>query len=123
MIAGYFLSVDFMSALRDRVDPVAGRKKKSETVPKPSVDLDRSFGPNLRRWRNSRGYSQERLAQLADVHRTEIGLLERGEREPKFGIIAKLAGALDIPPNALFEGLEFAPSDQGQGHFTYRAHP
>jgi len=98
---------------------VAGRRKKSETVPKPSVDLDRSFGPNLRHWRNKRGYSQERLAQRADLHRTEIGLLERGEREPKLGIITKLAGALDVSPNVLFEGLEFVPSDSGQGHFTY----
>jgi transcriptional regulator with XRE-family HTH domain len=98
---------------------VAGRKKQSETVPKPSVDLDRSFGPNLRRLRNERGHSQERLAQLADLHRTEIGLLERGEREPKLGIIVKLAGSLDVSPNALFEGLEFAPNESGQGRFTY----
>lgn len=66
-----------------------------------------------------RGHSQEKLAQLADVHRTEIGLLERGEREPKFGIIAKLAGALEVSPDALFEGFEFAPSESGHGHFTY----
>jgi transcriptional regulator with XRE-family HTH domain len=98
---------------------VAGRRKKSDTPPKPTVDLDRSFGPNLRRWRTRRGYSQERLAQLADIHRTEIGLLERGEREPKLGIIAKLAGALEIPPTALFEGLVFVPSEDGHGHFDY----
>jgi transcriptional regulator with XRE-family HTH domain len=98
---------------------VAGRRKKSETVSKPSVDLDRSFGPNLRHWRNKRGYSQERLAQRADLHRTEFGLLERGEREPKLGIITKLAGALGVSPDVLFEGLEFVPSDRGQGHFTY----
>jgi transcriptional regulator with XRE-family HTH domain len=102
---------------------VAGRRKKSETVPKPSVDLDRSFGPNLRRWRGRRGYSQEKLAQLADLHRTEIGLLERGEREPKLGIITKLAGALEVSPNALFEGLEFVPSENGQGHFSYLPPP
>jgi DNA-binding XRE family transcriptional regulator len=102
-----------------RFKPVAGRKKKSETVQKPSVDLDRSFGPNLRRLRYLRGHSQEKLAQLADVHRTEIGLLERGEREPKFGIIAKLAGALEVSADALFEGLEFVPSEHGQGRFSY----
>lgn len=100
---------------------MAGRKKKSETVPKPTVDLDRSFGPNLRRLRRERGYSQEKLAQLADLHRTEIGLLERGEREPKLGIIAKLAGSLGVSPNALFEGYDFTPSESGQGHFNYAA--
>lgn len=100
---------------------MAGRRKKSETPPKPSVDLGRSFGPNLRYWRNARGYSQERLAQRADLHRTEIGLLERGEREPKLGIITKLAGALGVSPDVLFEGLAFVPSETEQGHFTY--HP
>jgi transcriptional regulator with XRE-family HTH domain len=98
---------------------VAGRRKKSETPPKPSVDLDRSFGPNLRRRRNERGYSQEELAHRADLHRTEIGLLERGEREPKLGVIVKLAGALAVSPNVLFEGLEFVPSNHSHGHFTY----
>lgn len=98
---------------------MAGRKKKDETNPKPVIDLDRSIGPNLRRWREKRGYSQEKLAQLAEVHRTEVGLLERGEREPKAGIITKLAGALEIPQGALFEGFEFVLTDDGQGRFIY----
>jgi transcriptional regulator with XRE-family HTH domain len=99
---------------------VAGRKKKDETEPKPSIDLDRSIGPNLKRWREIRGFSQEELAQRAEVHRTEIGLLERGGREPKAGIVTKLAGALGISQGALFEGFAFVPSESGQGHFSYR---
>jgi transcriptional regulator with XRE-family HTH domain len=73
----------------------------------------------LRRRRTERGYSQEELAHRADLHRTEIGLLERGQREPKLGVITKLAGALAVSPNVLFEGLEFIPSENGQGHFSY----
>jgi transcriptional regulator with XRE-family HTH domain len=102
---------------------MAGRKKKSETDPKPSVDLSRSFGPALRHWRKKRGYSQERLAVRADIHPTEIGLLERGKREPRLGIITKLAGALDVSPTALFAGLEFIPSDHGHGEFSYKPPP
>jgi transcriptional regulator with XRE-family HTH domain len=99
---------------------VAGRKPKSETDPKPAVDLDRSFGPNLKYWREKRDYSQERLAELAEIDRTEVGRLERGEREPKFGIINKLAGALEIEQAELFKGTAFTPSEVGNGHFTYK---
>jgi transcriptional regulator with XRE-family HTH domain len=98
---------------------VAGRKPKDETDPKPEIDLDRSFGPNLRYWRNERGLSQQKLAELAEVHRTEVGLLERGKREPKFGIINKLAGALSIDQSDLFKGTAFIPSETGEGHFIY----
>lgn len=98
---------------------MAGRKPKNETDPKPTVDLDRSFGPNLTYWRRKRGYSQEQLAELAEIHRTEVGRLENGVREPKFGIINKLAGALEIEQGELFKGTTFAPSEGGKGHFSY----
>jgi DNA-binding XRE family transcriptional regulator len=100
-------------------EEVAGRKPKSETDARPSIDLDKSFGPNLKYWRAKRGYSQERLAELAEIHRTEVGLLENGKREPKYGIINKLAGALGIEQGELFKGATFIPSDDGEGRFTY----
>jgi XRE family transcriptional regulator, regulator of sulfur utilization len=102
---------------------MAGRKKKDQTEAKPSVDLTRSFGPALRHWRKQRGYSQEKLAVRADIHPTEIGLLERGKREPRLGIITKLAGALEVPPSALFKGLTFVPSENGHGEFNYELPP
>jgi transcriptional regulator with XRE-family HTH domain len=102
---------------------MAGRKKKDQTDPKPTVDLSRSFGPALRHWRKKRGYSQEKLAVRADIHPTEIGLLERGQREPRLGIIAKLSGALGISPSALFAGLDFVPSEDGHGQFNYELPP
>jgi transcriptional regulator with XRE-family HTH domain len=98
---------------------VAGRKPKEETDPKPEIDLDRSFAPNLKYWRKKRGLSQQKLSELAEVHRTEVGLLERGKREPKFGIINKLAGALAIDQSELFKGTAFTASETGEGHFTY----
>jgi transcriptional regulator with XRE-family HTH domain len=96
-------------------------KKQSEGAAKPAVELDRSFGPNLRRRRKQKGYSQEELAERAEVHRTEVGLLERGERDPGFNVIVKLAGALGIAPGELFVGTAFVPAtDAGpQGHFAY----
>lgn len=98
---------------------MAGRKKKTETEPKPAVELDRSIAPNLRHWRKARGYSQEELADRAELHRTEVGLLENSGREPKFGIILKLAGALEIEPGELFKGAAFVPAEAKKGFFAY----
>ena len=55
------------------------------------------FGDNLRRIRLREGLSQERLATLASLHRTEIGLLEKGERVPRIDRLLQLAGAMAIP--------------------------
>ena len=98
---------------------MAGRKKKSETVQKPSVDLDRSFGPNLRRLRYMRGHSQEKLAQLADVHRTEIGLLEHGERVPRIDTLIRLADSMVVPPGELLDGISWVPAPEVVGAFAF----
>jgi transcriptional regulator with XRE-family HTH domain len=62
------------------------------------------FAQNLRRHRVTVGISQEELADRTDLHRTEISLLERAGREPRFATMLKLAGALGTTPNALCEG-------------------
>lgn len=38
------------------------------------------FGDNVRKKRQERGISQQELANVADLHRTYIGMVERGER-------------------------------------------
>jgi len=99
---------------------MAGRKRKDETDPKPSVDLRRSYGRNLARIRKERGYSQESLAYRAEVHRTEVSLLERGERAAGVEVTLKLAGALGVHPGELFGGAAFVPSEGGsEAHFVY----
>jgi transcriptional regulator with XRE-family HTH domain len=100
---------------------MAGRKRKDETDPKPSVELERSVGSSLRRLREQRGYSQEALAERAEVHRTEVGLVERGERDPGSNMITKLAGALGVDPRELLAGAAFIPSEDGrEAHFVYK---
>jgi transcriptional regulator with XRE-family HTH domain len=65
-----------------------------------------AFAENLRRTRTRLGLSQERLASVCALHRTEISLLERGEREPRLSTIVRLARGLGVPPSALLDGLE-----------------
>jgi transcriptional regulator with XRE-family HTH domain len=65
------------------------------------------FGKNLRRCRAGAGISQEELGFRASLHRTEIGLLERGRREPRLGTIVRLASALRVSFNMLLDGIDW----------------
>jgi transcriptional regulator with XRE-family HTH domain len=51
---------------------------------------------NIRRLRGNRGISQEKLADLAGLHRTYVGSIERSERNVSIDNIAKLANALGV---------------------------
>lgn len=64
-----------------------------------------AFGRRVRALREDMGMSQEDLADRADVHRTEIGLIERGQREPRLSTVLILARALGAPPGALIDQL------------------
>ncbi|HET8814277.1 MAG TPA: helix-turn-helix transcriptional regulator [Solirubrobacterales bacterium] len=63
------------------------------------------FSVNLRRARKAAGISQEELAKRCEIHRTEVSLLERGGREPRLGMMVKLATALGTTPEALCAGI------------------
>ena len=61
------------------------------------------FALNLRIERKAQALSQERLALRAKIHRTEVSLLERGNRDPRLSTIVRLSRALDVPPRCLLE--------------------
>ena len=60
------------------------------------------FFLNLRRIRNERGYSQEYLAELANLHRTYISAVERECRNISIENIEKIALALNVNAYELF---------------------
>jgi transcriptional regulator with XRE-family HTH domain len=64
------------------------------------------FAKNLRQERHAAGLSQEALGDLADLHRTEISLLERAERDPRLATIVRIAHGLNIPPAQLLNGIK-----------------
>jgi transcriptional regulator with XRE-family HTH domain len=81
------------------------------------MDIAERFGVNLRRYRKRCGLSQEETAVRASLHRTEIGLLERGERLPKIDTAIKLAGALDVDTGDLLDGIVWEPGTMTRGQF------
>ena len=60
------------------------------------------FGRVVSTLRAARGYSQEGFAAVAGVHRTYMGGIERGERNPTLTTILRIAQALQIEPAELF---------------------
>jgi len=82
------------------------------------VSIAKQFGANLLRARKRAGLSQEETAMRASLHRTEIGLLERGERTPRIDTAAKLAGAVGVAPGDLFDGIAWKPGEVRPGGFA-----
>jgi len=63
-----------------------------KTVPK----VVRQFGLRVAKIRNERAISQEKLGSLAGVHRTYIGMIERGEKNITIANMEKIARALGL---------------------------
>jgi transcriptional regulator with XRE-family HTH domain len=63
-------------------------RKKSE--------ISIKFGEKVRELRTKKGFSQEELAHIADVHRTYIGMVERAEKNITLVNVEKIAKALEI---------------------------
>jgi transcriptional regulator with XRE-family HTH domain len=82
------------------------------------MDVARRFGENLRRCRRRANLSQEELGLRSSLHRTEIGLLERGARVPRIDTLIKISSALVIPPSELIDGIEWTPGNTTSGSFN-----
>lgn len=65
----------------------------------------RQFGMRVRELRTSAGISQERLAELAGIHRTYVSDLERGGRNVSLDNILAIAAALGVTASELLRGV------------------
>jgi transcriptional regulator with XRE-family HTH domain len=65
-----------------------------------------AFGRNLRKLREARGFTQEDLAEQADMDRTYISDIERGVRNPGIKNVARLAKAMDTTSAHLMKGVD-----------------
>ncbi|HEX2391814.1 MAG TPA: helix-turn-helix transcriptional regulator [Solirubrobacterales bacterium] len=79
------------------------------------------FGRNLFMARRRAGFSQEELAALCALHRTEIGLLEKGRRLPRVDTLLKLSAAFAIEPELLLKGMDWVTAaGRGAGGFAVK---
>jgi transcriptional regulator with XRE-family HTH domain len=86
--------------------------------------LHKQIGQRIRDLRANKGISQEALASICNLHRTYIGLIERGERNLSISTVEVIAQGLEVSPSELFVGTEVSalpaapPSRKPQGTAT-----
>lgn len=67
------------------------------------MDIKKKFGRNLKRLRLEKGISQESLALSADLDRTYIPSIEKGDRNVSITVVQKLADALNVNISEFFK--------------------
>lgn len=60
--------------------------------------IGKLIGDTIRRKRDALGLSQEDFAELSDQHRTYVGAIERGERNPTIHTLAQISAAFGQSP-------------------------
>ena len=64
------------------------------------MDLEKEIyiklGQNIKKYRLAKNFSQEKLAELADLSRPTIGAIERGEQSPTFETMEAIAAAFGM---------------------------
>jgi transcriptional regulator with XRE-family HTH domain len=78
-------------------------------APDAEAGLSTRFGENVRLLRARIHVSQEELVFRADVHRTQISLIESGQRNPRLATALKLAAALEVEVSTLLDGIIYRP--------------
>lgn len=66
-------------------------------------ELKRKFGQAVQWMRHDLDVSQEELAARAEIHRTYLGDVERGNRNVALVNICRIAAALGVKPSVLFQ--------------------
>jgi transcriptional regulator with XRE-family HTH domain len=63
----------------------------------PKAEITIAFATVLKKHRMTKSISQERLAEMADIHPTHVGLIERSLRNPSLKVSKAIADALGLP--------------------------
>ncbi len=67
------------------------------------MDLPDVFARNLRRLRAERGWTQQELADRAEMDRTYLSALERGAYSATIDMVAKIATAFGVEPASMLK--------------------
>jgi transcriptional regulator with XRE-family HTH domain len=82
-------------------------------VPEPT----RQFASNVQRAMAEKELTISAVADRAELSLNHLNLILRGRRTVQLDTLVKLAGALDVPPEQLLEGVEWVSDGQGGGEF------
>jgi transcriptional regulator with XRE-family HTH domain len=78
------------------------------------------FGENLIYLREAAGLSQDELAYLSGMHRTEVSQLEQGLRVPRVDTVVKLCASLEAGYSELLDGITWRPPPPRRGLEAWR---
>jgi transcriptional regulator with XRE-family HTH domain len=73
------------------------------------VTFSAAFAGQMRIARAKAGISQEEWAMRAEVHRTQISLMETGKRLPRVDTFVRLTGAVGLTPDELLGSIRWTP--------------
>lgn len=76
----------------------------------------KTVGRVIQKTRERKGLSQEVVSGLADIGRTHLSAIERGERKPTLKTFFRLADALGMPASRLMEKIETAVAEEKDGN-------
>jgi CheY-like chemotaxis protein/DNA-binding XRE family transcriptional regulator len=79
-----------------------------------SADVQKGFGAEVKRRRIQLGFSQEKLAERANLHRTYVSDVEAGKRNPSLASIQRLTVALGASLGAIFASVEDGKNSNGE---------
>jgi transcriptional regulator with XRE-family HTH domain len=74
-------------------------------VAKRTEAVAKAVGKRIRELRKKKGWSQERLADESEMHRSYMWGVEQGRRNPSLRHLTRIADALDVPLTSLFDGI------------------
>jgi transcriptional regulator with XRE-family HTH domain len=75
-------------------------------IKQPADTLEGAFGSVLRQLRESKGLSQEELADQCGIHRTYVSQLERGLKSPTLRLVWQVCASLDVSPLSLITNVQ-----------------
>ena len=85
------------------------------------MSLERIVIDNIKRIRKEKNISQEKLAEYCGTSTSYIGLMETYRNVPKLSTIERIAAALNVPAQALFENEGDRAADEGNSEMRAAA--
>lgn len=77
-------------------------------------EIKKKFGKTLRSLRLQKSISQEKLAELSNLHRTYISEVERGNRNISIVNIFRICASLEIDPASFFDEMQKEQNNEGK---------